>query len=331
MRVAAIPINGLGSMAAAREYAGQGRFRMTEDMTDLLRVRAPAPEWYRRNMADAGEERFADVQGCAVHYLYWPCKAETSKGGLLFVHGGGGHAHWWSFVAPFFAESHDVAAISLSGMGDSGIRDHYDSDIRVADMRGVIADAGFTGPVVVVGASFGGFMASRFGQTYGGELAGIIVADSPIRPPEQREQDLKRRPRMGNKRHYATFEEALSRFRLAPEQPCDNEYLVEHIGRHSIKKETEGWCWKWHGGAMNNRRFGEPFHDYLAEATCRKAYLYGEKSAIVDVESRAYVRTLIGPDAPMIGIPEAHHHLALDQPIAFVTSVRGVLAAWNLV
>ncbi|PJK29905.1 alpha/beta hydrolase [Minwuia thermotolerans] len=317
-------------MAAARENGRQGRFCMTDVPSDLLKVRAPAPDWYHANMADAGEERFVDVDGCAVHYLSWPAKRKPARGGLLFVHGGGGHAHWWSFIAPFLAQTHDVASISLSGMGDSGARDSYGADVRVADMRGVIADAGLAGPVVVVGASFGGFMASRFGQTHGDELAGIIVCDSPLRPPERREEDLNRRPRMGNKRHYESFEEALSRFRLAPAQPCDNEFLVEHIGRHSIKREPEGWCWKWHGGAMDNSRFGEPFDDFLAEATCRKAYLYGEKSAIVDEQSRDYIRGLIGEDAPMVGIPEAHHHLALDQPLAFVVAVRSLLAGWRL-
>ncbi len=42
---------------------------------------------------------------------------------------------------------------------------------------------------------------------------------------------------MGNKRHYADFETALARFRLMPEQTCENTFLVEHIGRHSLKQE----------------------------------------------------------------------------------------------
>lgn len=300
-----------------------------EDVTaEQLRVRAAAPDWYHAAMADAGEVRFVDVDGCKVHYLRWPAK-RPGAGNLLLAHGGGGHAHWWSFLAPMLARDLNVAALSLSGMGDSGARDYYDADVRVADMRGVVADAFSAGPTYVLGHSFGGFMASRYGQRHGDELAGIIVADSPIRPPHRLEEDVKRRPRMGNKRHYATFEEALARFRLMPEQPCANEFLVEHIGRHSIKREPEGWCWKWDGNAMNKRRFGEPFAEYFAEASCRKAYIYGEKSFFVDDEMLAFIPTLMQPGAPHIGIPEAHHHLMLDQPIAFVTAVRGVLAAWR--
>ncbi len=206
---------------------------------DLLKVQAPAPDWYHANMANAGEERFAEVDGCPVHYLYWPVKNGTKRN-LLLVHGGGGHAHWWSFIAPFLAQDCNVAAISLSGMGDSGTRDFYSADIRVSDMRGVIATAfGGKGETFICGHSFGGFMTSRFGQLHGDEVSGIIVADSPFRPPHMREVDQKRRPRMGNKRHYATFDEAWRRFRLMPVQPCENDFLVEHIGRHSRNRNPK--------------------------------------------------------------------------------------------
>jgi hypothetical protein len=30
----------------------------------------------------------------------------------------------------------------------------------------------------------------------------------------------------------------------------------------------------------------------------------------------------------MITVPEAYHHVMLDQPLAFVSSIRGLLAGW---
>ena len=297
-------------------------------MTKYLEVQSPAPNWFQAAMADAGDSRFVDVENCHVHYLYWPSK-KKARGNLLLVHGGGGHAHWWSFLAPMLAQDLNVAAVSLSGMGDSGSRASYDSNIRVKDMRGVLSHAQFRGPTFVLGHSFGGYMTSRFGQLHGDEISGIIIADSPIRAPGKRDEDKRRRPRMGNKRYYPDYDEALKRFRLMPSQPCENEFLVEHIARHSLKLDSKGWCWKWDGGAMENSRFGEPFHEYLAATTCKKAYLYGEKSKLVDEESLRFIKTLLGEDAPIIGIPEAHHHLMLDQPIAFVAALRAVLVLWQ--
>ncbi len=298
---------------------------MTEITADMLWPEAPVPDWYRQSMAMPGAERFTEVDGCPVHYLFWPSR-EDAKGNLLLVHGGGGHAHWWSFIAPFFARDFNVAAISLSGMGDSGTRPLYNADIRVADMRGVIADAFDMAPTFICGHSFGGYMSSRFGQLHGDEVAGIIIADSPFRPPEAEEASPRTRPRMGNKRYYPTFDEAWRRFRLMPVQDCENHFLVEHIGRHSLKHTPDGWCWKWDGTAMNNRRFGEPFADYLAAATCRKAYLFGEKSTYARPENLAFAATLV--DGHLVGVPEARHHLMLDQPLATVAGIRGILAGW---
>jgi len=300
---------------------------MIQITKEMLRPEAPVPGWYDWAMSETGDERFTDVDGCAVHYLYWTARCEQPAGNLLLVHGGGGHAHWWSFIAPFFAAHYNVAAISLSGMGDSGRRPAYSADIRVGDMRGVIADAFADGPTFICGHSFGGYMTSRFGQLHGDDVAGIIVADSPFRPPEDEETNPRNRARMGNKRHYATFDEAWRRFRLMPVQDCANTFLVEHIGRHSLMHTPEGWCWKWDGTAMNNRRFGEPFAEYLAAATCRKAYLYGEKSVYTGGRNLAFAADLVG--GHIVGVPEAQHHLMLDQPLATVAAVRGILAGWQ--
>jgi len=32
---------------------------------------------------------------------------------------------------------------------------------------------------------------------------------------------------------------------------------------------------------------------------------------------------------PVLDVPFAHHHLLLDQPLAVVTAIRGVIAAWE--
>jgi len=31
----------------------------------------------------------------------------------------------------------------------------------------------------------------------------------------------------------------------------------------------------------------------------------------------------------LVEIPEAHHHLLLDQPLAFVSALRAILADWE--
>jgi pimeloyl-ACP methyl ester carboxylesterase len=40
------------------------------------------------------------------------------------------------------------------------------------------------------------------------------------------------------------------------------------------------------------------------------------------------MQSLQDPPVPMITVPGAYHHVMLDQPLAFVTAIRGLLTAW---
>jgi len=296
-----------------------------------LRVRAPAPAWFHDALAAPKQSRRVEVEGCPIHYLLWPAKRTPAVApGILFVHGGGAHAQWWSFIAPFFAGDRPVAAMDLSGMGDSGRREAYNAALRAEEIGGVLADAGLDERPVLVGHSFGGYMSMVFGRKYGDALSAAVIVDSPIRRPD--EDTARRRRRMGGvKVSYPEFEAAVRRFRLVPEQPCDNAYIVEHIARHSIMaaEDGEGWVWKFHPAAMGAKRFDEPFAEHLAHMACRRALIRGEHSALLTPEVAAHMASLMGPDAPVITVPGAHHHVMLDQPLAFVAALRALLAAWQ--
>jgi pimeloyl-ACP methyl ester carboxylesterase len=296
---------------------------------ELLAVRAPAPAWFRWAIGYPREERWVTVEGCPIHYYLWPAerRAQVSRG-LLFVHGGGAHADWWSFIAPYFARYLRVAALDVSGMGDSGRRAAYSTEMRAAEMRAVIADAGLGERAFVVGHSFGGFMTMKFGAQYGDELGGAVIVDSPIRSPEEEVHHPLTPPNWGNKRIYDTFDAALARFRLMPPQSCDNDFIVEYIARHSLMPVDGGWTWKFDGAAMGTRRFGEPFREYLQAVRCRAALIFGEKSALVSRETASYMSSLMGTAAPIVEVPEAQHHVMLDQPLAFVAALRMLLQSW---
>lgn len=298
---------------------------------DRLRVRAAAPDWFHDAVAHPLTSNYAEAEGCAVHYLKWadPAPADHAGiSGLLFVHGGGAHANWWRFVAPFFTGRGPVAAMDLTGMGDSGRRTAYNAELRAKEIAAVIADAGLGPRPVVIGHSFGGYMSMKFGRLFGDRVAGIVIVDSPIRPPHL-EAQRKRRRMTGPKRVYRDFEEAVGRFRLLPAQPCDNAFIVEHIARHSLMAVDDGWTWKFDIEAMGAKRFDEPFGEHLVAMTCRRAFIHGAMSALVTPEVVAHMRALLGSTTPVIEIPGAQHHVMLDQPLAFVAATRALLAAWD--
>ncbi len=59
-----------------------------------------APPWFGRAVATPHEDGRVEVDGAAVHYMTW---GRPGRRGLVFVHGGGAHGHWWTHVAATFA------------------------------------------------------------------------------------------------------------------------------------------------------------------------------------------------------------------------------------
>ena len=294
---------------------------------ERLHVKTPAPSWFNWAVESPLSSNFVEVEGCPIHYLVWPGDDErANERGLLLVHGGGAHANWWRFIGPFFTRYFRVAAIDQSGMGDSGTRDDYDAEIRVEEIRAVIEHGGLGRMPFVVGHSFGGFMTMRLGATYGEEIGGAVIVDSPIRRPSPDHKPG--RPAVGHQRFYPSFDDALARFRLLPAQDCENEFIVELIARHSLRKIDQGWTWKFDVKAMGSRRWGEPFHEHLQKLRCRAGLIFGQNSALVSRDTADYMSELMGPDAPVVEIPEAQHHVMLDQPIAFVAALRTLLDGW---
>ena len=293
-----------------------------------LTVTAAAPPWFHSALSWPVTSHFVTVEDCPIHYLRWATAPDRApRRGVLLVHGGGAHANWWRFIAPFLAADYAVAALDLSGMGDSGRRAEYDARQRSAEMRAVCEDADLGPAPFVVGHSFGGYMTMRLAALHGKELGGVVIVDSPIRPPEEAEDATPRRV-LNLERHYPSFEIAVERFRLLPAQDCTNDFLVEFIARHSVCRSDTGWTWKFHVGAMGARRWEEPFAEHLVNMRCRRALLYGAESALVSRRTAAHMAGLLGPETPVVEIPEARHHVMLDQPLAFVAALRTLFDIW---
>src|SRR5262245_25856357 len=284
------------------------------------------PGWFRNAIQTPYEDREIIVEGAQIHYLLWG--DGLPKPGIVLVHGNGAHAHWWTFIAPFLLDHYRVAAIDLSGMGDSEHRARYHPGIFADEVAGVMSDAGFTDDAIVVGHSFGGYVTLKTGLKYRDRLAGVVLVDSAVRPPDfVWERDPRRSP-IRPKRTYPDFESALVRFRLMPPQDCKNDYILDYIGRHSIARTEAGWQWKFDDGLFGKMHFENSSED-LKNLRCRVAVIYGEQSYLFSQEIADYMFKVLDESVPFVGIPEAQHHLFLDQPLAFVASLRTLLAEWR--
>lgn len=290
---------------------------------------ATAPEWFQRAVDTSPEEGEVVVDGCAVHYLAW---GERSAPGVVLVHGGAAHARWWSHLGPLLAGGGQrVAAVDLSGHGDSGWRRTYDLDTWAAEVLAVAEAAGMIEPPAVVGHSLGGLVTIVAAARHGDRLAGAIVVDSPVRRPDPESEEARGGRAFRRQRVYPDLTEALRHFRLIPPQPDPPAYVLEHVGRHSLMQVEGGWTWKFDPAIFTRRSQPDPraYGDDLARVRCRLAVIHGELSTIVDADITDYMADRLGRSAPFVEIPAAHHHLILDQPLSFIAAVRALLADWE--
>ena len=298
-----------------------------------------APAWFASAIARRPEERFVEVDGAPIEMLTW---GEIGRPGLLLLHGNGAHAGWYRFIAPFFADRYRVAALSWSGMGASGWRREYRVEHFVAEIVAVAEAAGLhagVSPPLIVGHSFGSFPLAEAACRHGERFAGIVIVDSPFLTPERRE--LRRRERgarpqrpreLAPHRVYPTLEAALARFRLAPLQPCANLYIADLIAREGlvrVRKEdgSEGWTWRFDPFLW--RDFHMPdLTGVLGRMKCPAALIRGARSQLMRDEDFEFTHALMPPSSPRLEIPDAEHHVMIDQPLAFVAALSGLFAGW---
>jgi pimeloyl-ACP methyl ester carboxylesterase len=296
----------------------------------------PAPAWFLRSLATPREERRIEVAGATIRYFAWGAAGDPT---LVLVHGGAAHAQWWAPLAPLLAEDgFRVLALDLSGHGDSGHRDIYSVEAWAQEILAVAADGSGSGRPVVVGHSMGGFVTIATAALHGAELDGAVVIDAPVRRPDPETMEgvsggMFRAPKV-----YPDIEAGMRHFHLVPPQLCENGWLVAHIARHSLHDVDGGVSWKFDPGVFIRREGPNRPSDYgplLARAACRVAIVNGADSSIVSQDMRAYMAELLADSpaavagVPFVEVPEAQHHVLLDQPIALVTALRAVFGAWR--
>jgi pimeloyl-ACP methyl ester carboxylesterase len=88
-----------------------------------------------------------------------------------------------------------------------------------------------------------------------------------------------------------------------------------------------GWAWRF-DPHMWERSTRTDLTPVVRAARCALALVRGEKSRLFHAEDATYLLSLIAPGAPYVEIPEAEHHVMIDQPLGFVAALRALLAAW---
>ena len=278
-----------------------------------------APAWFLENMKAPGKSITTDVGGRSVHMLTWNWAIDHLPT-LILVHGFGAHAHWWSYLAPFFSQHFRIAAIDLPGMGDSEPPTSYNDTCFAQAIIGCIKQH-TQDPVCIVGHSYGGAQSMRaMGMSPELFKHGIVVDTNVRLPPEPL---IRRLQPKGTHRLSVTRKDCESRFRLVPPQPSYIDTLVNHIAHHSCTGDENGWHWKSDPNCLNT---GEIEDAAILHAVSTKVDLiYGEKSFLNVNNKPQRLLNELPNSGRLIMIPEAGHHIMVDFPLDLVSAINELL------
>ena len=289
-----------------------------------------APTWFNEALKIEKSENRVLVEGASIYYQKW---GDESKPGLILVHGSGSHSHWWDFIAPLLLEDFQISALDLSGMGDSDRRKNYDAALFGREILAVAEDSGFfnkkINDPIICGHSLGGYMSSFAAYQSTKPIKGVIMIDSPIRSPTYDYSMHKRSGPIRKIKTYADEKTILERFRLTPEQDCNNKYILDYIAKWSIKKSNGGYEWKFDDSIFEKLGFSHMTRDIAFTLSCKLGIIYGTESKMIADEVLSYMESSLPNNTPIIPIKKAAHHVLLDQPLKLVSEIKNVISAWK--
>ena len=270
---------------------------------------------------EIARSRTLDVRGLRLHLL------ESGRAGapaLCFLHGGGAHAHWFDRVTPAFADRFHVICLDQRGHGESEWAEPpaYGTQDFAADLLEVMDRLGWA-RMTVLGHSMGGHNAMTFAAWHPGRVRALVIIDSrPAIPPERLEFMNARGRRLP--RAHPSEEAAVRAFRLLPRETFADPAFLAHLARAGMTRRNGGWGWRFDPATHGSRAPVDAW-PLLPRITAPTLIVRGGLSPVLPAEMAERLRTSV-PNATLVTIPDAYHHLTLDRPAEFTVALDNFLA-----
>ena len=286
-----------------------------------------APDWFHVSINTLPRvENLKHLSG-DLKYQVWD--RGNAKNIAILIHGTGAHKKWWDPIAPLINENFTVIAPDLPGMGESSHRSEYTFDAFTESILGILKQEEITDNthrVYFIGHSLGGhvagFMASELPQL----ASGLVMIDSPIRPPTY---DYGTHISTGPLRKIKYYEDKISilkRFRLMPPQDCDNSWYLRYIAEHSIQEVESGWRWRFDDKLFATLR---RLQSYEFKFQCPSLFIAGGKSLLLESKIMSYIKETFQDHMSIEVIENAAHHVPLDEPLELIKIINEHLHKWS--
>jgi pimeloyl-ACP methyl ester carboxylesterase len=262
-------------------------------------------------------ERFTgpNLDGVHLHAIH---HGSTGRAKLVLLHGAGANAHWWDHHAPDLSEHFHVVALDFRGHGDSDFPQQLRAGAFSDDLDALLEHLAAP-EAILVGHSLGAHVAvehaARSAQT-----TGLVLLD--LTRGASRSRQRATRLALGLNQGYRSREQAIRRFRFLPAAPHADEETRHRIAASSVRKEADGS----YGFKFDPRWFGVPprGRSDLGNIHCPTLLLRGEKSALLTRQGAREIVSAI-PDARLVEIAGAGHHVHIDRPAPVLEAMREFL------
>jgi len=264
------------------------------------------------------------VNGLSLHALEWPAPGAP---GICFLHGGSAHSHWFDgVIGPFIGRYH-VLSLDQRGHGASDwpAPPAYATEDFVSDLLGVMDAMGWA-RMTVVGHSMGGANSMALAAWHPERVDRLVIVDSRPSIPAERLGMMHQRGARALRapRRHSTPESAVASFRLLPRETVADPRFLAHVARAGIVKREGGWSYRFDPAANGSRRPHDMW-PHLSHITAPTLIVRAALSPVLTGDMAARMRAAI-PDVRLVEVPDAYHHVTLDQPDRFVRAVEGFLA-----
>jgi pimeloyl-ACP methyl ester carboxylesterase len=267
------------------------------------------------------ESHYAYRESVHLHYL---------RGGqgpeVLLLHGITDTAAYWGWTMRELACEYTVTALDQRGHGLSDApAEGYAIADYVADAVHVIKRT-MRAPVVVVGHSFGGWIANRLAASHPGLARALVLEDPPFagaeaRHPEPAERDAQRWEWFGWMRECKTLDRPGLLARCKREHPTwtDEDCALWADSKQQLRERV----WQPHGV-----EFDFAWQEAAPQVRCPALLLYGDAASgsIVHAGNIATAKKL-APSWQFAHIDGAGHAIHRERPQQMLNAVRDFLAS----